>query len=135
MELLYINSMIAGGFGYYIIIKEDTTGMGFLYGHMREESSLNVGDKVIQGQYVGHEGTTGASTGIHLHLEMQDISSHNWIFGADLSQYENPATYMGFPNTEGISVIYDGTPIPPEPKPKKRKKFPWFIIYKKRRIL
>lgn len=56
--------------------------------------------------------------GIHLHLEMQDISSHDWIFGADLSEYNNPADYMGIPNMEGISVIYNGTPKPPTPEVK-----------------
>ena len=46
------------GFGYYIIMKDSATGMGFLYGHLSEESPLNVGDSVQIGQYVGHEGTT-----------------------------------------------------------------------------
>lgn len=54
--------MIVGGFGNYIIIKEAETGMGFLYGHMREASPLNIGDSVKVGDYVGHEGTTGLST-------------------------------------------------------------------------
>lgn len=80
--------------------------MGFLYAHMNEPSMLNVGDNIEIGTLVGYEGTTGHSTGIHLHVEMQDISSHDWIFGADKSYYTNPATFMGFPNVAGISVIY-----------------------------
>lgn len=108
----------AGGFGNYIIIKGDD-GKGFLYGHMREASPLSVGDRVEIGTYVGHEGTTGASTGVHLHLEMQDLSNRGWIFGADLSEYLNPADFMGFPNTANISVIYNGTPGPgPGPGPR-----------------
>lgn len=59
-------------------------------------------------------GTTGSSTGIHLHLEMQDISQHDWIYQAPKETYTNPAEFMGIPNQEGISVIYYGTPIPPE---------------------
>lgn len=105
----------ADGYGNYLIMKDDTTGMGFLYGHLNEPTPLNVGDPVQIGQFVGNEGTTGHSTGIHLHLEMQDISNHSWIFGADKSYYTNPATFMGIPNTEGISVIYEGIPIPPKP--------------------
>lgn len=130
-----------GGYGNYIIMKDDTTKMGFLYAHMREQSPLNVGDKITIGQYVGHEGTTGNSTGIHLHIEMQDLTDHDWIFGAPKSYYTNPATFMGFPNKEGISVIYNGTPGPgpgPGPGPTTiiRKKFPWQIftrIIRKRR--
>lgn len=54
---------------------------------------------------------------------MQDISNHNWIFGADKSYYTNPATFMGIPNVEGISVIYNGIPIPPEPSYKNSNKW------------
>lgn len=107
--------------------------MGFLYAHLSEASPLNVGDVVENGTYVGHEGTTGNSTGIHLHLEMQDISSHNWIFNAPIEQYANPAEYMGFPNSQGISVIYDGTPIPPTPISFLKRKFKWVLYSRKLR--
>lgn len=121
------------GFGYYIIMKDDFSRLGFLYAHMNEPSHLNVGDSVQVGQFVGYEGTTGNSTGIHLHLEMQDLTSHDWIFNADKSYYINPATYMGIPNEEGISVIYEGTPVtpnPPSPTPigKKRKGYN-FVLF------
>lgn len=99
-----------GGYGNYIIIKSDD-GIGFLYAHMKDPSPLSQGDKVVVGQEVGHEGKTGHTTGIHLHIEMQDLSTSNWQFNADISTYLNPADYMGFPNTNGISVYYDGVPI------------------------
>lgn len=44
--------------GYYVIMKDDTSGLAFLYQHMREATTLNIGDKVEQGTYVGHEGAT-----------------------------------------------------------------------------
>lgn len=94
------------GIGNYIIMKDDITGMGFLYAHMKEPTMLKVGDKVKIGTLLGYEGTTGSSSGIHLHIEMQDISEHDWIFRAPKEYYTNPAEFMGFPNTEGISVIY-----------------------------
>lgn len=104
---------------------------------MREASPLSVGDRVSVGDYVGHEGTTGNSTGIHLHLEMQDLSNRGWIFGGDLSEYLNPADFMGFPNEGGISVIYNGTPRPPEPPGPainlKKNKFNWAIYSQKLR--
>ena len=100
-----------------IIIKDNTTGMGFLYAHMAMPSPLRVGDSVSIGDFVGIEGTTGDSTGIHLHLEMQDISSHDWEYGAPKSYYTNPADFMGIPNTQGISAVYYGNP---RPKPTKK---------------
>ena len=120
----------AGGFGNYIIIKGND-GKGFLYAHMREASPLAVGDSVKIGDYVGHEGTTGNSTGIHLHLEMQDLSNRNWIFGGDLSQYLNPADFMGIPNEANISCIYSGTPKPPTPQTRKKNKFKWVLYLRK----
>lgn len=100
--------------GYYIIMKDTTSGLAFLYQHMREATPLSIGDTVVQGTYVGHEGATGDVTGIHLHLEEQDLSSgRSWNFSIDsLVPYKNPADFMGIPNSEGISVIYDGTPRP-----------------------
>ena len=91
-----LKSYDADGYGNYLIMKDDETGMGFLYGHLRDATPLNVGDKVQIGTFVGIEGTTGSSTGIHLHVEMQDISTHDWIFGADKSYYTNPAEFMRF---------------------------------------
>lgn len=100
---------------------------------MREASPLSVGDRVSIGDYVGHEGTSGSSTGIHLHLEMQDLSNRGWIFQADLSEYLNPADFMGFPNVGGISVIYNGTPKPPIPQTFKKSKFKWVLYARKLR--
>lgn len=121
--------------GYYIIMKETSSGQAFLYQHMREGTPLNIGDTIKQGQYVGHEGATGDVTGIHLHLEQQDLSSGRvWNFSiASLEPYENPADFMGIPNVEGISAIYDGTPIPPTPVRPRKSKFPWVLYTKKLR--
>lgn len=105
------------GFGNYIIIKDNETGVASLYGHMKEVN-VNQGDNVAIGQQVGIEGTTGHSTGNHLHLELQDLSSgRDWIFGGQKSDYMNPATFLGIPNVEGTRAIYNGTPRPPTPTP------------------
>lgn len=128
--IVVLKSYDADGYGYYIIMKDSITGMGFLYAHLREESPKNVGDIVQIGEYVGIEGTTGSSTGIHLHLEMQDISEHSWIFHGEKEIYTNPATFMGIPNQEGISVIYNGIPIIVRTK---KHKFPWAVMTNKLR--
>ena len=54
---------------------------------------------------------------------MQDISNHTWQYQAPKEIYTNPADFMGIPNVEGISAIYYGTPIPPEPTSKNSNKW------------
>lgn len=132
---VYYKGYDATGYGNYLIIKDSTTGMGFLYGHLKDPTPLNQGDSVVIGQQVGIEGTTGHSTGNHLHLEMQDISQHEWQYQAPKEVYTNPADFMGIPNVEGISVYYEGTPVPPTPTRTKKHKFPWYIINQKRKML
>ncbi|WP_165065820.1 cell wall-binding repeat-containing protein [Marisediminicola senii] len=39
--------------------------------HMRAPTTLRVGDRVSAGQVIGYVGTTGGSTGAHLHLEVR----------------------------------------------------------------
>lgn len=119
------------GYGNVIIIK-DSNGMGYLYAHLNSRD-VSVGDTVKQGQKIGMEGETGEAYGMHLHVEMQDISSHEWVYRADKSYYSNPADYMGIPNVEGTECYYDGTPYTPTPiiTIKKKHKFK-FYFYKRK---
>lgn len=123
----------ADGYGNYFILKDSVSGLGFLYAHERIPNwppMIDVGDSVVIGQAVGLQGSTGASTGPHLHLEMQDLSQRSWKYNGDFEDYINPAEWMGFPNVEGISVYYDGVPIFPT---KKERGFPWVLFAKKLR--
>jgi len=58
-----------GGYGNYIVIKH-SNGMQTLYGHL-SENSVSAGDRVSQGQQIGRMGSTGDSTGVHLHFEVR----------------------------------------------------------------
>jgi murein DD-endopeptidase MepM/ murein hydrolase activator NlpD len=57
------------GYGNYIIVAHGH-GMETLYGHL-DALTVAVGDSVIQGQVIGFEGSTGFSTGPHLHFEVR----------------------------------------------------------------
>jgi murein DD-endopeptidase MepM/ murein hydrolase activator NlpD len=57
------------GYGNYVIIVHGG-GLVSLYGHM-VMTMVKVGQSVTQGQQIGIEGTTGASTGVHLHFEVR----------------------------------------------------------------
>lgn len=122
--------------GNYIIVKDNNSNLAFLYQHMQNASNKNIGDSVQIGELVGIEGTTGQVTGLHLHMEMQDLTGRNWYFGNDINYYMNPCTYMGIPNITGTECYYNGTPIFPTKKPKK---FNWAVftrpIRKRRNIL
>lgn len=54
--------------GNYVVIQHED-GMTTLYAH-QQQYVVKAGDKVEQGQIIGYVGTTGNSTGPHLHLEM-----------------------------------------------------------------
>lgn len=66
----YTDDTWGGGYGYHVVIAHDN-GLVTLYAHC---SSLAVskGDYVSTGQVVGYVGSTGYSTGPHLHFEVID---------------------------------------------------------------
>lgn len=60
----------SGGFGNAVYVK-DKNGNYNVFGHMQQRSKLAVGSKVKQGDLIGYEGSTGHSTGPHLHYEVR----------------------------------------------------------------
>ena len=116
--------------GNWIIIKDNnssspTFGYATLFMHLANRPDVLQGDRVLKGQKVGDEGTTGSSTGIHLHVEMQDLNrwGNSWHWSYNKSDYLDPTAFMGIDNIEGTWWIYDGTPIEPSKNKNKWLKF------------
>jgi murein DD-endopeptidase MepM/ murein hydrolase activator NlpD len=59
-------------YGNYVAFK-DANGVEHFYGHMIEPSPLSIGDIVSPGDIVGRVGSTGQSTGPHLHWEVSRV--------------------------------------------------------------
>ncbi len=77
----YVNWGWGGGYGNFVLI---THGNGFatLYAHL-SSIAVAVGQAVRRGEVIGAEGSTGYSTGPHLHFEIR-------LNGA----YQNPLSYL-----------------------------------------
>jgi murein DD-endopeptidase MepM/ murein hydrolase activator NlpD len=75
-----------GGLGYYVEI-DHGNGIHTLYGHMQDMPSVAVGDSVQQGQEIGPLGSTGLSTGPHVHFMVR-------VNGESV----NPRDYVTFEN-------------------------------------
>lgn len=69
-----VESSSDGGLGQHLVIKHTINGkmVETVYGHMIYGSNtVGVGDVVKRGEVIGHVGSTGASTGPHLHFEVR----------------------------------------------------------------
>lgn len=74
----------SGGFGNHVIV-DHGGGITSLYGHMADIQVL-VGQQVKPGDVLGHEGSSGVSTGTHLHFEIRQngtpVNPHAFVPGS-----------------------------------------------------
>ena len=64
-----ITATYNNSYGNYVVVQHDN-GYATLYAHMNSRA-VKEGDVVTQGQVLGYVGTTGSSTGYHLHFEVR----------------------------------------------------------------
>lgn len=81
----------AGGYGNYVMINHGN-GMQTLYAHM-SSVAVSQGQSVSQGQTIGYVGSTGLSTGAHLHYELYvngaRVNPQNYYSGVGFSYSPN----------------------------------------------
>lgn len=104
------------GFGNHVAVRHDD-GVITYYAHLRRGSlAVAVGQRVRCGQRLGDVGSSGYSTGPHLHFEPRTGTSSATAFdpfrgacGSDRSAWVAQGSYRGLPGT----ACAEGAPPPP----------------------
>ena len=94
-----------GGYGNTVII-DHGKGVTTLYAHMsRFNKSARNGRAVKQGQVIGYVGSTGASTGPHLHYEYRIKGTHKNPASIPLPRTEIPSQYMAEFRSQSTAML------------------------------
>ncbi|WP_392426048.1 M23 family metallopeptidase [Barrientosiimonas humi] len=118
-----------GGYGNLIVIEHQIDGATVVtaYGHMWDAGiHVHVGDRVTAGQHIGDVGSSGNSTGPHLHFEVRPggtngkaIDPAKWLndqHAANLPEATGGGSTQGCGSQE--AVFFPNTGIdPPKPNP------------------
>lgn len=67
-----------GGYGLAVAIDHNQGTQQTLYGHL-SEIFVKPGEVVKQGMVIGRVGSTGVSTGPHLHFEFRQLTTDGWV--------------------------------------------------------
>lgn len=112
-------------YGNYAIFSNGS-GVMYLYAHMAGLPQKDVGETYNIHDYIAEAGSTGTSTGVHLHLEMQYGTT--WNYQAPFSSYIDPTSYLtDIINVVNPNYVYYFDYTPPIPTTHKKSNFPWYI--------
>jgi hypothetical protein len=73
-----VSSGLAGGYGLAVELEHERPRRRTLYGHL-SELYVKEGEMVRQGEVIGRVGSTGLSTGPHLHFELRLPQDGGWV--------------------------------------------------------
>ncbi len=76
-----------GGYGLSVVLSHANGDRKTLYAHL-SEVFVKPGDTVKQGEVIGRVGSTGLSTGPHLHFEVRELTPEGWVA-------RNPENFLG----------------------------------------
>lgn len=68
---------LMGGYGLAVVLRHNNDAEKTLYGHL-SEIFVKPGKTVKQGEVIGRVGSTGYSTGPHLHFEFHKLTPEGW---------------------------------------------------------
>ena len=86
-----VNSYNTGGYGNWVLWKDDIYGAYHFFGHMLNPPPVRVGLKFGRGHLMGLVGSTGVSQGPHLHWEI----SNNQPDGAgNMNSQQDPGSWL-----------------------------------------
>lgn len=69
---------LMGGYGLAVVLDHQKFGQQTLYAHL-SEIFVQPGQVVEQGTVIGRVGSTGNSTGAHLHFEVRQLTNQGWV--------------------------------------------------------
>jgi murein DD-endopeptidase MepM/ murein hydrolase activator NlpD len=125
------------GYGYWVIWKDDVYGSYHFFGHLQKPPSVSVGQAIKQGALVGYVGSTGRSTGPHLHWEISNqapdaignftsrVNIGDWLRSHPLKKIDGSQAQITPPpkpqppqppsqqSTQNVVIIDDSTSTPP----------------------
>ena len=87
---------VLSGYGYVVYMNSVYSGqpVQLRYAHLNSAPSVAVGDEVAAGQLIGYMGSTGTSSGVHLHFEFRIRNSAADCLANGDSTPVNPLTYV-----------------------------------------
>lgn len=92
------------GYGNYVKVEYPRLGIQLLHAHLKEVR-VKKGQVVDENTVLGLTGTTGNSTGIHLHLGLQKMGDSTWL---DPEKYDYTEGSYEMKFEEGNKVIIKG---------------------------
>lgn len=101
---VYKKGYQAGGAGNYVYVKYPRLGVAVAYFHL-SSIAVKQGQSVGKGTKIGVAGTTGASTGVHLHIGVRNLSSWKWRNPETwLANYKSPNSGSSASSSSGYRV-------------------------------
>ena len=91
-----------GGYGLAVVIGHNEKSSETLYGHL-SEVFVKAGEWVEQGEVIGRVGSTGNSTGPHLHFELRKQTTNGWA-----------AVNSGSLLQQGLAKLHEGFQLGPD---------------------
>lgn len=95
-----------GGYGLTVVVRHQKDTEETLYGHL-SEIFVKPGETVKQGEVIGRVGSTGLSTGPHLHFEFRKQTPGGWVV-------MDAGGALDFALSQFVTALRLGQPYPPQ---------------------